>query len=217
MAAQRRTRGSGTIQHDKTRNDFVARTADKARTGRFATRKDAEKALDAWNAQIARGVDLAGNRQSVQVFCSAWLVDVASRRVKPRTYEFYERHLNYAIAQLGKIAIGDLTAQQIDKALNTLADAGLAPRSVSHVRSVLRNVLNTACKWKLIESNPALHSDAPAIPGQDDRTLEPVQIDALLTAIQGHRLEALFDLLIALGCRPNEVLSLPFQEQFGFL
>lgn len=212
MAPSRRRRGTGTIQHDKTRGDYIARTGDRSVTGRFATRKDAEKALDGWNAKIARGIDLAGSRQSLQAFASRWLADVAARRVSVRTYEFYERHLNYAVAQLGGVAVGDVNAKRIDMALAVLGDAGLAPRSVAHVRSVLHNALNTACKWGLIEQNPVKLSDAPKIPPQIDRTLAPAQVAALLNAIQGHRLEALWAMLIHLGPRPIELLTLHWAD-----
>lgn len=211
MGARRR-RGTGTIQYDKSRGDYAARTADRARSGRFATRKDAEKALDAWNAQIARGVDLLGSRQSLQQFASVWLADVAARRVKVRTQEFYARHLSYAIGQLGGVPIGDLTPQHIDRALGALGDAGLAPRGVAHVRSVLHNALKTAEKWRLLESNPVRLSDAPRVPEAPDRTLAPAQVDALLAAIQGHRLEALWAMLIYLGPRPGELLALRWAD-----
>lgn len=208
----RRKKGTGTIQHDKTRGDYTARTADRARSGRFATRKEAEAALNVWNKQIADGLDLGSSRQSVQYFLSSWLADVANKRVKPITQEFYARHLNYAISELGSIAIGELNAQQVQRALNSLQKDGLAPRSVAHVRAVLRNALNTAIKWNLTLTNAASLADAPRIPAAHDRVLEPEAITALLAAVAEHRLGTLFEILIVMGLRPSEGLALHWRD-----
>lgn len=207
MAARRKP-GSGTIQYDKTRKTFVARTGDRSRSGRFATRKEAEKALNTWNAQIAAGLNMAGSRQPVQVFLSTWLAQVAAVRVCAETYEFYQRHLDYLIPYIGQIAIGDLDAQHIQRALNALGEAGLSPRSVAHVRAVLRNALKTAVKWHLTNENAAQLTDAPHIPDQPDRTLSPEEITALLDVIEGHRLATFFEMMILLGPRPSELTEL---------
>lgn len=210
--AQRRKPGSGTIQFDKTRNTWIARTGDRSRTARFATRKDAEKALDEWNRQIADGMDLAGARQSVQQFLSQWLADVAKGRVSARTYEFYERHLSYCIPHIGRLAIGDVSGQHVQRMLNALAAAGLSARSVSHVRAVLRNALATAVKWKLIRDNPAMLADAPHVPDAPDRTLAPEAIGILLATVRSHRLAVLFEMLVLLGPRPVELLELRWAD-----
>lgn len=208
----RRKRGTGTIQHDATRGDFIARTACRSRSGRFTTRKDAEKALVAWNAAIVAGMNLAGGRQTIQYFISVWLAEVAKNRVGLRTLEFYERHLAYVIPHIGHIAVSDLNAEHVQRMLNALKEAGLSPRSVSHVRSVLRNALKTAIKWKYITENVAALSDAPHVPDQGDRTLEPVEMAALLSVTPGHRLGVFFETMALLGPRPIELLELLWSD-----
>jgi integrase len=206
--AQRRKRGTGTIQHDTTRGDYIARTSCRSRSGRFATRKDAEKALAAWNTAIAAGMNLNGARQTVQYFVSVWLAEVAKNRVGPKTYEFYERHLNYCIPHIGTIALSDLTAEHIQRMLNALAEAGLSPRSVAHVRAVLRNALKTAIKWRYVTENAASLADAPHVPEMGDRTLEPTEMAALLAVLPGHRWGVFFETMAILGPRPIELLGL---------
>lgn len=206
--AARRKRGTGTIQRDKARGDYIARTGDRSRSGRFATGKAAERALDEWNRQIAAGMNLAGGRQTLRYFVSVWLAEVARNRVSARTLEFYERHLNYVIPHIGHIAVGDLTPEHIQRMLNALAAAGLSPRSVAHVRAVLRNALKTAVTWRYVADNAAGLSDAPHVPASGDRTLEPYEVAAIRPVLVAHRLGVLFETMLLLGPRPSELLEL---------
>lgn len=139
------------------------------------------------------------------------LADVAVNRVQPQTVAFYARHLSYAISEIGNIAIGDLNGQHVQIALNSLG-VNLSPRSVAHVRSVLRNALNTAIKWGLTTYNAAERADAPRVVELPDRTLSPESVIALLDAIEGHRLETLFWFDVFLGLRPKELINLHWRD-----
>ena len=61
----RRKKGTGTIQYDKARNTYTARSADRSRSARFTTRKEAEAALAQWNKLVEDGINLKASRQTV--------------------------------------------------------------------------------------------------------------------------------------------------------
>jgi integrase len=208
MGRQRRKRGSGSVLKDRQTGQYIARTADRTRSARFATRQEAEKALLEWNQLAADGFNLTDMRQSVQVFLTRWLEHKrVGKKVKSSTLTSYTRSCNYMIPYIGKIAICDLNALHIQQMLDAL-QSELAPRSVHHVRSVLRNALNTARKWKLLRDNPAMDVEVQKVERQKDKALDPVEIVALLNATAGHRLDALYHLTLALGLRRGEILGL---------
>lgn len=205
MARQRRPRGSGKIQRQPN-GTYIARTSDGSRSGRFAVRSDAEKALTDWNAQIAMGRDLAAARQRVRQFLATWL-DVKRDKVRPRTLEFYTRHCQYSGPYIGDMALEGVRPLHLERMFGSLTDAGLAPRSVFHVRAVLRAAFRDAVKWKVLRESPIDGTDAPKVEAFDSVALDAAQCEALLAIADAHRLRALIHLAVGLGFRQGELLN----------
>lgn len=212
MARQRRKRGTGKISRDKTTKQYIARTSDGTRSGRFHTYQEAEQALDEWNERQKHGYDLASARQSVHHFTANWLNDVAAPRVKASTLEFYRRHLGYAMAYIGKMTLEDIHAAHIQRALNQLRADGLSSQSVRHVRAVLKNALEQAVKWKLIRENPVATVDPPRVEALEERALTAEELTRFFHAIHGDRLEALYHLALTLGMRRGELLGVRWKD-----
>jgi hypothetical protein len=95
--------------------------------------------------------------------------------------------------------------------VNTLAAEGRKHNTVRNIRAVLRRALNQALRWQYDQRNVATLVDVPryrAIKNEDDeastkseftiRPLDEQQARALLGAVAGHRLEALYR--VALSC-----------------
>jgi site-specific recombinase XerD len=61
--------------------------------------------------------------------------------------------LRYSVSS-GKWRLRTVTTEHIERCLASLRRAGLSPRSVEHVRSVLRNAFNTAMKWYKLSREP---------------------------------------------------------------
>ena len=79
------------------------------------------------------------------------------------------------------------------------------------VFQLLRGALNTAARRRLIGHNPAALVDAPRHEAKERRALTEAQARRLLTAIRGHRLEALFVLAIGTGMRQGELFGLSWR------
>ena len=104
-----------------------------------------------------------------------------------------------------------MTADQVQAFLNE-RNAKLAPRTVHHLRTVLRTALGRAVKWGKVARNVAALTDPPKCGGSIGKFLTPAEARSLLDAAQGERLEALYTVALALGLRIGEALGLRWED-----
>lgn len=83
---------------------------------------------------------------------------------------------------------------------------------VRHCHAVLRAALEQAVRWELVGRNVAKLVRPPRAKCTDVQPLDPDQARTLLQTVQGHRLEALFTVALAIGLRPGEALGLRWQD-----
>jgi integrase len=172
------------------------------------TRKEVIDKLKALHHDISTGIST--ERQTVEVFLQRWLSEVAKQRNKTRTYEGYDRIVAlYLIPHLGHIVLTKLTERHVQTMINKLA---LAPNTVRNIRAVLRRALNQALRWRLVPYNVATLVETPRITQEEMSALDETQARALLRAIKGDRLEALYRVALSLGLRRGEVLGLRWQD-----
>jgi integrase len=177
------------------------------------TRKEVADKLKALHRDQAVEVNLSVERQTIATLLKRWLEEVVAHRNKIRTYESYERIVTtYLVPHTGPIPLGKLTPQQVQRMVNALAEQGLAPNTVRNIRAVFRRALNQALKWGLVARNVAALVDTPRIEQQEIAPLDDQQARALLAAIRGHRLEALYRLALSLGLRRGEALGLRWED-----
>jgi integrase len=218
---ERRARGSGTIQRQRD-GSYIARTADKARSGRFPKGQEgyrqAEDALDRWNRALSAGRDPNDSRMRFRDFLNVWLTEVCKPpKVQFSTQEFYARHCGYATHYIGNIPLELVDEKEIERMQGKLSDDGLSARSINHVRAVLRNALNVAKRWKLISDNPASNVPEWRVDEDGGHVLTPAQVAVFLSAIEGHRLSALYHVALTLGLRRGELLALRWVDIQGDL
>ena len=85
---------------------------------------------------------------------------------------------------------------------------GLAPATVAHLHAFLHRALGQAHRWGLIAQNIAALVKPPRIPKRQLRTLNSDEVQRLLGAVEGDRLEALYALALTTGMRLGELLAL---------
>jgi integrase len=131
-------------------------------------------------------------------------------KVQCETYaQIVRSHITPAI---GKFQLTKLTPEQVQVMLNRLSGAGLAPRTVRNVRAVLRDALNQAVKRRRIPYNVAMLVEIPRAEKPAIASLTPEQARALLQAVHGDPLEALYRVALSLGLRRGEVLALRWED-----
>ncbi|HEY3230408.1 MAG TPA: tyrosine-type recombinase/integrase [Roseiflexaceae bacterium] len=149
----------------------------------------------------------------VKSFLETWLEQRVKRQNRPRTYRSYADIVwLHLIPHIGKYQLVKLTPEQVQAMLNTLAEQGLKPRTVSNVRAVLRKALNQAMRWGYVVRNVATLVDAPRTTIFSIQPLDQEQAQRLLNAVAGHRLEALYRVALSLGLRRGEVCCLRWED-----
>jgi integrase len=150
------------------------------------------------------------NGLTVGEWMTIWLKSLDKR---PRTIEHYEGNIRlHIIPGLGSKKLAKLTATDVERFLAGRRAAGLAPRTVHHIRAVLRNALKKAVRNRLIPFNVAAEADPPNVPREEMRTFDRDQVRKLLVAVKGSPLEALFVLAVGLGMREGELLGLRWSD-----
>lgn len=169
--------------------------------------------LAAVRAELGKGRLPAGRAPLVADFLRMWLESSVKPRVRPLTYAGYrvnvEKHL---IPALGKIRLDQLTPLHVQQMMNERLSRGFSTKSVAYMHQVLRTALGLAVKWDMVPRNVARLVDRPRIERKTINPLNPDEARRFLSAIRGHRLEALFSVALALGLRQGEALGLRWED-----
>jgi integrase len=104
---------------------------------------------------------------------------------------------------------------QPDKQLITLlaeAQPFLSSRRIEMIVGVLHMALKRAVVDKRIMHNPMVHVNLPPVPAYEPRVLLDEEVEQILRALRGYRLETLYHVLICLGLRRGEALKLKWKD-----
>lgn len=139
---------------------------------------------------------------------------LASREVSPATKERHRWALNILREDLGGSKVRTLTPDRVERAFEARADADYARSSIIKMRGTLSQVLKWAVRRDLVSRNIATVVELPAgaRPVKDGRSLDPTQAKALLAAVVGTPLEAMWTAMLYLGLRPGEASGLSWDD-----
>jgi integrase len=125
----------------------VSLSGGKCKSCYGRTRKEVQEKLRAALRDLDAGLDPGTSRQTVGQFLDRWIADVVTPTLAPKTVSSYRDvgrvHL---IPELGRYELRKLTPQHVQALLRAKEAAGLSPRTVSYIRTVLRIALNRALK-----------------------------------------------------------------------
>lgn len=211
----RRGHHEGTIRHrpDGLWEARLSLPGGKRKSLYAQTRREVRDKLRTAQRDLDNGLDIAIKRQTLQQFLDRWLADVVRPSTAPKTYQSYADVVRvHLVPTLGHIEIRKLTPQHLQKLLTDKQRAGLSPRTVSYIRTVLRIALNRGLKWGNVSRNVAALTDPPRITRTERTPLTPEQARQFLTAVAGSRDEALYRVALALGLRLGEALGLSWDD-----
>lgn len=220
--AARRGRGDGSIyeRREGGRVRIVGIVSLGWRNGRRIRKTVSGTTRSAVRAEMKRiqrnadaGLAIGDAPQTVAEWLAKWLQQLeALHEVRPATLRRYSSlvrvHLvpgigHHRLERLSSVHVRDFLAAKLRE---------LQPRSVHHLRAVLRTALNQAARDHLLLWNAAAETKAITVPKKPRRSLSVDEARALLTAAQGERLEALYVLALNVGLRIGEALALRWQD-----
>ena len=158
-----------------------------------------------------RGGDPNVTGNKVGELLDSWLA-LKSSEVTAATSEQYRYAVRHIKEALGETALTKLNVGQIDIFLRQKSDAGLSPRYVRLLRTVLAMALDQAIRWRQIDTNPAKYSTPVRQQSSHSKALAEDQATALMAACKEERLGTLWTLILSLGLRRGEALGLRWSD-----
>lgn len=177
------------------------------------TKTEANGKLKKELLRIAQGRPDTGKPQTVKAYLETWLTNTVKPNKRITTYESYEGLCRvHMFARIGQKKLTDLTAQDVQRMLAEMIEAGASPTTAKNARGVLRKALNDAMRSDLIWRNVVTLTDMPAQRTYHPKPLTAAELPLYLAAARGKRLEALFTVLPAIGLREGEAFGLRWQD-----
>ncbi len=216
--AARRGRGEGSITKRAdgrwmARIDLGWQDGKRRRKAVYGrTRREVQDKLRETMQRTAHDLPPLPERETVEAYLRRWL---ALRRdeLREHTYISYEQTVRrHLVPGLGRLRLAKLGPRDVATWLHRCRAQGVGLRTIQYSRSVLRAALNQALRWELVSRNAAALTPAPQHKARDIKPLTPDEARKLVTAVSGHRLEALIIVALGLGLRRGEVLALRWDD-----
>ena len=211
--ARRRSAGEGSVFFWKKKGLWVGRITlpDGTKKPKYSKKQSVVKDwLLAERGKISQGTYIVDDKMTVETFMLRYLEDYAKRSTRATTYSFYEgwtkRHI---IPELGKIRLSQLRPHHIEQLLSKV-EGKLSKRSVGMILAILKQSLNKAIKWELINKNPALAVSPPKVDSQVTNVWTKDQVNLFLKSLENDRWSAIY-YLACTGMRKGEILGLPLK------
>jgi integrase len=161
-------------------------------------------------AQGGGSVDLS--RETVAGFIDRFVRDWVTVNVSARTAERYRQLLDHVRRHLRERPLQKVRPEELAALYATLSRSGMAPRTISHVHSVLFQALGQAKVWKVVRDNVAEAVRPPPVPDKELPILQPDRAREMLGALRRNPLYLLASLALATGMRRNELLALRWRD-----
>jgi integrase len=177
------------------------------------TRKEVADKLRVAQNLADKGALVADERQTVGQYLDWWVANVLPGTVKPSTAVSYATKIRVHIAPaIGHVRLSKLSPAHVQAMLNAKRDAGQSQRSVQYIHAIVRRALGQAEKWGLVSRNVAKLIDTPRVERVEVMPFTADEASALLEAVEGDRLAALYSVAVAVGLREGEALALQWSD-----
>lgn len=219
---KRNAQGGGTIrQRPNGRWEARYTTGKNAGTGKQtqrsiygATQAEVRKKLTALLKDIDTGIYQAPAKITVKEWLETWQSTYLTD-VKPFTLSSYKTQINvHLIPALGAVKLSALNTPQIQKFYNslTVGEKPLSAKTVKNIHGVLHRALQQAVDVKYLLFNPCDACKLPRIVKKEIHPLDEKQSAQLLTAVQGHKYESVYQVTLFTGMREGEILGLQWSS-----
>jgi len=213
----RRQRGNGSIL-ERADGRFEARYVFTD-GGRRVRRSIYAKTREEADAALKRAlVDVLDHKQppkaiTVGRLAAEWLEAKERTKRRPSTLRRYEQITRvHVVPNIGRVPVTKLTAHDVEVMLDRAVKSGLSHQSASHVRAVVRSMLNRAVRQGIIGRNVAADAEWAQPPREEAEYLTPEQVQTLFASIDGDPLAPAIIVATFTGARQGELLGLTWRD-----
>lgn len=182
---------------------FVTRTR--------ATRDAAKLELDKLRTEHAAGA--SPTTLSLGAYLRRWLDDSAKPSISANTWRGYDDVLTHHLAPIAAVALGKLTAEDIERALAQMTShrgrvaTPASPKTIRNAQVMLRHALEQATERGHVARNVARQVPLRRVPRRSRDAMTPDVAHRILAAVAGDAYEAAYALAMV-GLRASEILGL---------
>ncbi len=179
------------------------------------TLAEARRQARTLKAEIQLGADPRGEHRAKQAVptLSAFFEESYLPHVKPRLRSWKKLeglHRMYLRDAFGHRRLNDLKRQEIQVFHAGLLDRGLSPASVDHVVKLIRQVLNKAVEWGVIEVSPIARIKLLNVDNRVEHYMSAEELERLLAVLRSDENRPVCNVamfLLSTGARLNEALA----------
>jgi integrase len=177
------------------------------------TRKEVADQMARALGDLNRGSFVAPHKLTLGEWLETWLKDYKVPSVRPVTFDSYATMIRVHLTpMLGHLPLKDLRPEHVQRFYNDRRDAGLSPRTVRYLHTILHGALKQAMKNQLVMRNV---SEATTLPAGKSRKMQPLtleQVNQFLAAMKEDRLFPALFLELGTGLRRGEILALRWRD-----
>lgn len=216
--SQKRANGEGTVFYDKSRKRWVAlvrssvdgKNLHRKRTAR--SKADAKQLLDQLRDEIY-GTSPAAVAHTVGSYLDEWIAThVKPNRAPTTTYSYEKAIKNWIKPYLGNLPLSRISALSIQRALNSMAEAGAGDRTRQNAFKVLQAALSQAVRWQILPANPCAAVAAPRVQSRDIQPFTAAEAKKILDHTKGTEFHAAYVLAFQTGMRGCELWGLRWSD-----
>jgi integrase len=178
---------------------------------------DVQAQIDEVRANVREGLIPTDRDASFADLAQVWLEEYVKPNKAASTYLSYGLMYRTHIApELGRRKLADLTPRHVQGVLNKLRASGKGERMVGYTFTLVKAILKLGVKWGWVARNVADSVDRPrkvaSTASHAAARIGKEDARAIMRAVEGHRLEALFTVALGLGLRRGEALGLLWSD-----
>jgi integrase len=177
------------------------------------TRQEVAEKLSKAVSDRVGGLDFDGDHETLEAYLQRWIDEVLRGTVKQSTLENYAYIARlHIIPELGRVRLKALKSRDVRRLYREKLEAGLSPRTVQIIHTVLRKALQQAVRDDVLPRNVCDAVTAPRQTKKEMQPLTPEQAKRLLENVHEDRLRALYILAVTAGLREGELLGLRWED-----